>query len=155
MLITLPLAFLNFLILSTPYLLPHHTPFTLILCVKSKIASGVAIASSSCACMMPALLNMISTPPQVSTAATIASTSASLLTSHFLVSSLVLEGRLGRILLTLVRAVARAGSEISARRTEAPSRAKRMVVSRPMPLDQRGRSFSLMHGRIRKRSSNY
>ena len=35
---------------------------------------------------------------------------------------------------TFDNAVARAGSEMSAIRTAAPSRAKRMVVSRPMPL---------------------
>lgn len=35
---------------------------------------------------------------------------------------------------TFSRAVSRAEVEISVRRTEAPSRAKRMVVSRPIPL---------------------
>ncbi len=38
--------------------------------------------------------------------------------------------------LTLEMALARAGSEMSAIRTEAPSRAKSMVVSRPIPLGE-------------------
>ena len=36
--------------------------------------------------------------------------------------------------LILVRALSRAGMDMSAMRTLAPSRRKRMVVSRPMPL---------------------
>lgn len=39
---------------------------------------------------------------------------------------------------TFESAVARAGSDMSAIRTAAPSRAKRMVVSRPMPLRMKG-----------------
>ena len=62
-----------------------------------------------------------------------ASTSASLETSHLNVSS---RGGSGRISRTLAEAVSRAGAEISAIRTAAPSRAKRMVVSRPMPLGE-------------------
>ena len=60
-----------------------------------------------------------------------ASTSDSLDTSHLMVSS---RGGSGRMVWTFASAVARAGSDMSAMRTAAPSRAKRMVVSRPMPL---------------------
>ena len=80
---------------------------------------------------MPALLNMMSTPPQESRCLTAASTSDSLDTSHLMVSS---RGGSGRIEWTFDSAVARAGSDMSTIRTAAPSRAKRMVVSRPMPL---------------------
>ena len=69
-LITLPRFLACLRILSTACLLPNHTPLTLILCVKSQISSGVSIASASLLCMMPALLNMMSTPPQPSTYAT-------------------------------------------------------------------------------------
>ena len=60
-----------------------------------------------------------------------ASTSASLETSHLIVSR---RGGLGRMAWTFWTAVARAGSDMSAMRTAAPSRAKRMVVSSPIPL---------------------
>ena len=85
---------------------------------------------------MPALLNMMSTPPQESRCLTAASTSDSLDTSHLMVSS---RGGSGRMEWTFDSATARAGSEMSAIRTAAPSRAKRMVVSRPMPLEMRRR----------------
>lgn len=49
----------------------------------------------------------------------------------------------GRMDWTLEIAVASAGSEMSAMRTEAPSRAKRMVVSRPMPLERETSSIGL------------
>ena len=61
-----------------------------------------------------------------------ASTSASLDTSHLMVS---IRGGSGRMEWTFESAVARAGSDMSAIKTAAPSRAKRMVVSRPMPLE--------------------
>ena len=64
-----------------------------------------------------------------------ASTSGSLDTSHLMVSS---RGGSGRIEWTFDTAAARAGSDMSAIRTAAPSRAKRMVVSRPMPLARNG-----------------
>ncbi len=131
-LMILPFVFPCFRILITACLHPNHTPLTLILCVKSQIFSGVSIASASSACMMPALLKMISTPPQESRWETMAATSDSLETSHLIVSR---RGGLGRISWTLAWAFARADSEMSAIRTAAPSRAKRMVVSRPMPLD--------------------
>ena len=35
-------------------------PFTLMFMVRSQIASGVSVASASCACIIPALLNMMS-----------------------------------------------------------------------------------------------
>lgn len=41
--------------------------------------------------------------------------------------------------LTLEMALTRAGSEMSAIRTEAPSRANRIVVSRPIPLGEESR----------------
>ena len=60
-----------------------------------------------------------------------AATSDSLETSHLMVSR---RGGLGRISWTFAWAFARAGSEMSAMRTAAPSRAKSMVVSKPIPL---------------------
>lgn len=75
-----------------------------------------------------------------------AATSDSLETSHLHVW---MRGWLGRISSTLASAVARAGSEMSAMRTSAPSRAKRMVVSRPMPLTQM-EVLSVMKGRGRR-----
>ena len=60
-----------------------------------------------------------------------ASTSASLETSHLMVSR---RGGLGRMAWTFWTAVAKAGSDMSAMRTAAPSRRKRMVVSSPIPL---------------------
>ena len=69
-----------------------------------------------------------------------ASTSDSLDTSHLRVS------RRGsgseRVERTFERAVARAGEDMSAMRTAAPSRAKRMVVSSPMPLEMRSKRRS-------------
>jgi len=82
-------------------------------------------------CIIPALLNMMSTPPQSSRCSTMALTSDSLETSHVTVS---IRGGLWRIVWIFERAFSRAGSDISAMRTAAPSRAKRMVVSRPIPL---------------------
>ena len=83
-------------------------------------------------CIIPALLNMISTPPQESSSMTMASTSASLETSHLNISTR--DFKLGRMVWTLMRAKLRAGAEMSAMRTEASSRANRIVVSRPIPL---------------------
>ena len=129
--IILPLVFSCLRRLSTACLLPNQTPLTLIACVRSQIFSGVLMASASLACMIPALLNMMSTPPHESRRSTMAATSDSLETSHL---HIWMRGWSGRISSTLASAMARAGSEMSAMRISAPSRAKRMVVSRPMPL---------------------
>ena len=58
-------------------------------------------------------------------------TEASEETSQTMVSTLGAEGTSSR---TLERAMTRAGAEMSAIRMEAPSLAKRMLASRPMPL---------------------
>ena len=56
-------------------------------------------------------------------------------TSHWSVSRRAKGGPSSvRMERTFWRAVSRAGAEMSVMRTEAPSRAKRTVVSRPMPL---------------------
>ena len=105
------------------------------------------MASASLACMIPALLNMMSTPPQESRWSTRDLTSVSLETSQTweclvryknrhrqeftCVSTLWAEGTSWR---SFALAFSRAGAEISAMRTLAPSLAKRMHVSRPMPL---------------------
>lgn len=130
-LMMLPVVFLCLRILNTACLLPNQTPFTLMAWVRSQIFSDVLMASASWECMIPALLKMTSTPPHESRWATIAATSVSLETSHLTVSIWMWSGTID---FTLERAVARAGSDISAMRTWAPSRAKRTVVSRPMPL---------------------
>jgi hypothetical protein len=114
-------------------LLPNQTPLTLMLCVRSQIFSGVSIASASLACMIPALLKITSVPPQLSCDSTIACTSDSLDTSHRMDST---RGAEGTTSLTLANAFARAGSDTSAIRTLAPSRAKRILVSRPIPLSK-------------------
>lgn len=133
---TLPRSFPNFRMLKTACLHPHHTPLTLMPMVKSQIRSSVSTASLSSACMMPALLNMTSTPPQESRWETAAATSASRETSQVRVSTrCVVEWREGKMEWTLVRAEEREGAEMSVIRTDAPSRRKRMVVSRPMPLE--------------------
>ncbi|KAH9845887.1 glutamine synthetase [Teratosphaeria destructans] len=93
----------------------------------------LARVPASSACMIPALLNMTSNPPQASSLATAASTSASLETSTLTVSTL--PGACGASSLALVMAFASAGSEISHIKTEAPSRRNSTVVSRPMPLE--------------------
>lgn len=66
-LMILVFVFLCLRMLSTACLLPYQTPLTLMLWVRSQILSGVLTASSSSACIIPALLNMTSTPPQEST----------------------------------------------------------------------------------------
>jgi hypothetical protein len=130
-LITLAVFFPCFLKLKTAYLLPNHTPFTLMACVRSQIFSGVSIASASSACIMPALLKRTSTPPQESRCSTMALTSASLETSVILVSILLASGTIS---FNFATAFSSAGPEMSDMRMLAPSRAKRMHVSKPMPL---------------------
>ena len=95
------------------------------------MGSALGCLETSAYCIMPALLNMMSTPPQSSRCLTMASTSDSLETSHLIVST---RGESESMERTFERAFSRAGSEMSAMRTAAPSRAKRMVVSRPIPL---------------------
>ena len=96
-------------------------------------------------CIIPALLNMISTPPHESRCFTMASTSVSLETSHLMVSS---RGGLGRIEWTFENAFSRAGSDMSAMRTAAPSRAKRIVVSSPIPLHQKTVTYIISRNKI-------
>ena len=132
-LMMLPFLLLCFRKLMTACLHPNHTPLTLMLCVRSHIFSGVSIASASSPCIMPALLKIMSTPPQESTWDTIAATSSSLDTSHLIVFNC---GCLGMIFSIFSVAFSKAGSEISAISTEAPSRRNRIVVSRPIPLHE-------------------
>lgn len=60
--------------------------------------------------------------------------SDSLLTSQVVIS--ILPCMFGTISLTFAMPFSRAGREMSAIRIEAPSRANRMVVSRPIPLTE-------------------
>ena len=87
---------------------------------------------------MPALLNRMSSPPQESTCEIMAATEDSLETSVTMVSRR--PGWEGRRVESLETAVVRAGCEMSAIRTEAPSRRKRWVVSKPIPLGRERQS---------------
>lgn len=138
-LMMLPFFLPYFRRLRTACLLPNRTPFTLMLCVKSQISIGVLMASASAACIIPALLNITSTPPQGSMWAIMPLTCSSFDTSHWKVS--IWLGWSGRIERTLSMAAVRAEADTSAIKTDAPSRAKRTVVSNPMPLSDvsRGR----------------
>lgn len=76
----------------------------------------------------------MSTPPQASRRETAAAISDSRETSHGWVFRVWVEGMEGRMEWIFSRAEERALVEMSSMRTEAPSRRKRIVVSRPMPL---------------------
>lgn len=92
--------------------------------------------------MIPALLKMMSRPPQASSFSIAACTSDSLETSTLVVSTL--PTAFGASDFAFAIAFSKAGSEMSVINTLAPSRRNRIVVSRPMPLS-RTSARALLH----------
>ena len=104
-----------------------HTPRRLIALTRSKISAGSSAASLG-GTWMPALLNAMSSRPNVSTAAfTMAATLSSSETSHGTPSTW------WPAALSSSAAARRVVSLMSARTTAAPASAKARAVARPMP----------------------
>src|SRR5262249_36907835 len=134
-----------------PCLQPRKTPFAFTSSVRSHTDSSVAIASSSLACMMPALLNStFSRPNSRSAAATIFSQSLALATSALHAAALPPFFR------TSATVSAAAFSFTSTARIAAPSREKRSADCRPMPLPapviRATLSFSLICPLVRRQN---